>query len=110
MSATPPLSLVSAALSDKFYELNDAQLHFPLLNLMALSPNFPPLSLGQFDNILYLKHWCYSSGARQRYLFQNQSFLVQSCSLEFLLVFLHHKYFLLTYLRHLEKRLETKQA
>jgi len=44
MSATPPLSLVLAALSAKFYELNGAQ------------PYFPPLTLGQFDNILYLKH------------------------------------------------------
>jgi len=51
-----------------------------------------------------------SSGARRGYLLQNQSFLVQSCSLEFLLVFFHHKCLLLTYLTHLKARLEAKQA
>jgi len=57
MRATPPLSLVSAALNAKFCELIGIQPHFSPLSLVALSPSYPPLSLGQFDNIMYLKHW-----------------------------------------------------
>jgi len=69
MSAMPPLSLVSLMLNARFYELNGAQPHFPILTLVvlcpsssllsrvALSSNFPLLNLGQFDNIMYLKHW-----------------------------------------------------
>jgi len=57
MSAPSPLNLVSVALSAKFYELNGAQPHFPPLNLVALNPSFTLLNLGQFDNIMYLKHW-----------------------------------------------------
>jgi len=57
MSATPPLSLVSAALSTIFCELNDAQPHFSPLSLVVLNPSSPLLSLGQFDSIMYLKHW-----------------------------------------------------
>jgi len=50
------------------------------------------------------------SGAWCVYLLQNQSFLVQSCSLEFWFVFFHHKCFLLTYLTDLKEILEVKQA
>jgi len=57
MLVMPPLSLVSAALNAKFFKLNGAQPHFSRLSLVALSPSSPPLSLGQFDNIMYLKHW-----------------------------------------------------
>jgi len=110
MSAMSPLSLVSAALSARFYELNSVKPHFPPLSHVALNSNFPVLNLRQFDNILYLKHWRDSSGVRRRYLLQNQYFLVESCSLEFLLVFLHHKSFLLTYLTQLKEILEAKQA
>ena len=51
MSATSPLNLVSAALNVRFYDLNGTQPHF-----LPLSPSFPTLGLGQFDNIMYLKH------------------------------------------------------
>ena len=105
MSATSPLSLVSAALNVKFYELNGAQPHFLSLSLVALDPNFSPLSLVQFDNIMYLKYSSDSSGVLRGYLLQNQSFFAQSCSLEFLLFFLHHKCFVLTYLTRLEEGL-----
>jgi len=55
ISVAPP-GLVSTALSVRFYELNGAQSHFPPLSLVVLSPSSPPLSLGQFDSIMYLKH------------------------------------------------------
>ena len=44
MSVMLPLNLVSTTLNARFYELNGVQ------------PHFPPLNLGQFDNIMYLKH------------------------------------------------------
>jgi len=56
MSTMPLLSLVSEALSARFYELNGTQPYFPPLSLVALSPSSPPFNLGQFNNIMYLKH------------------------------------------------------